>query len=159
MLVKGRKEDCDKWLAKMKSYDEPNHFFRIFDATVIEEYEENGGHCMRISGDCAWSLYSCCIDGYPTVDLFTENTRELHLKMEVYSSEPGMCFQEHYIYEYGECLANESRDYTEYYWDRREYPDFEEYRREEDIPDDVKESDFNEEICSVGGFPVWDFSI
>lgn len=160
MQIAGKKEDCDKWLAKIKSYDEPNHFWRM-DGTVYDEFDANGEHYMSISGDCAWSIQSCCrVGGYSQTDLLALNTKNLHLKMEVYSSEPGMCFQEHYIYEYGECLADECEDYMETWWDRDEYPDFEDYKKSWDVPDDVTESDYDEDgYRKIGGFPDWEFSI
>lgn len=161
MQIAGKKEDCDKWLARMRSYDEPNHFFRIFSNEVFDEFDAKGLHYMSISGDCAWSLDSCCRAGaYSDIDLFAANTEELHLKMEAFSSEPGVCFQEHYLYKYGECIVDECVDYMEFWWDRDKFPDFNEYKKEYDLPDSVTESDYDEEGCRrEGGFPVWKFSI
>ena len=123
MKVYGRREDCEEWLRRMKSYDAPNHFYRIFSSDVcVVGGGENGYHIM-IVGDCAWSLESCCrASGYSGgIDLFAVNTKELHLRMEAYSREPGIGFEEHYIYDKGECLADECEDLERHYYDRSEF--------------------------------------
>lgn len=59
MKVKGRKEACYEWLNRMKSYDAPKHFFRMFDPIEIEEEGYAGNdYFMILSGYCAWSLES-----------------------------------------------------------------------------------------------------
>lgn len=163
MMIKGSKENCRKWLRKMKSYDEPNHFWRIFDATVYDEQGTDDEYYINIMGDCAWSLESCCrTSGYSNgVDLFAVNTKELNICMEAYSREEGIGFEEHYIYDNdGICIVEECVDYLEIYWDKNECPDFETYKKEYEISDSVKESDFNEDgYHAEGGFPDWNFSI
>ena len=71
----------------MKDYSAKNYFHRIFEADMVDEYKrEEGVYVMHISGDCAWSLESCCrASGYSGgVDLFVENTKELNIDMETY---------------------------------------------------------------------------
>lgn len=163
MKIKGSKENCYRWLKKMKSYDEHNHFWRMFDPINIDD---EGGteydYYMKFSGDCAWSLESCCRDsGYSGgVDLFAENTKDLQIKMEAYSSEPGCCFQEHYIYDNGVCIADRCVDYHEIYWDRYEHKSFDSFKKEFELPAHIIESDFDDDgYCEIGGFPNWDFII
>lgn len=158
MKVKGTRESCEKWLKRMRSYDEPNHFFRMFEPISIDE---QGGskseYYMILSGDCAWSLETCCrTSGYSHgKDLFAENSSELHITMEAYSEEPGIGFQEHYIYRNGECIADECEDRAEWYWDKTEYPAFELFKRDNKLPDGVSEHDFDDGIYRFGGFREW----
>lgn len=158
MKIKGSRKNCEQWLKKMKSYDEENHFHRMFEPICIEEQGWSGSeYSMVLSGDCAWSLETCCrVSGYSNgVDLFAENSRDLHITMEAYSEEPGIGFQEHYIYRNGECIADECVDYTEWYWDKAESPYFETFKREVNLPDCVTERDFSDGIYQLGGFQCW----
>ncbi len=164
MLIKGTQENCYNFLKKMKSYDENDHFYRIFDACVVDEgHDGESNYFMVISGDCAWSLDSCCrASGYSNgIDLFSVNTKAFKLKLEAYSEEPGFEFQEHYIYDNGKCIICECVDYAEWFWDRSEQT-FEEYKKEmgECLPSSLTERDFNEEgYYYAGGFGDWSFEI
>lgn len=146
MKLVGNKEDCLEWLERMCDYEKPKHFFRIFSAEVYEEYMDEDTYVCFISGDCAWSIEVCCRGsewGYSGGrDLFAENTAELHLKMEVWSEEPGIGFQEHYIYDNGDCVEEACLDYNKFYWDKSEY---ETYRKLcADYPDAPPEEAFDE---------------
>lgn len=107
--IKGTRENCYKFLNKMTDYDEPNHFYRMFSAIDSAEEGTDDNFEMRIYGDCAWSLESCCrASGYSNgVDLFAVNTKDLDLELEAWSRETGFDFDEHYIYKKGECLESE----------------------------------------------------
>jgi len=152
MKVNGTKENREAWVKKMKDYDEPDHFYRIFSADVYDEDDDS----TYISGDCAWSIETCCRgSGYSGGDdLLAKNTKDLGLSVEIWSEEPGMAFQEHYIYNKGECEADECVEFHEHYWDESDYPTFAEYV--EDVWDGdcpVDEEDFDEEgWARVGGF-------
>lgn len=161
MKIRGSHENCNMWLNRMTLYNEQDHFYRIFDVQILEEGGTELDYYMILAGDCAWSLDTCCrANGYSNgFDLFALNTRGLSLKMEAYSSEPGIGFQEHYIYEYGECLEDECRDMREWFWDKYEYPDFKDFKAEEDLPDGIEESDFEEGCYIQGGFPEWRYEI
>lgn len=162
MKVRGKKENCQKWLQKMKSYDEPNHFWRMFDPIYIsDEGGTDDDYFMVFAGDCAWSLETCCRDsGYSGgVDLFEVNTRELHLKMEAYSSEPGCEFQEHYIYIDGECEVDDCVEWHEWYYDESDGT-FEEWKKMYGLPDYLSEDAFDEDgYYHEGGFSYWGFHI
>ncbi len=151
MKLVGDKKDRDAWLKKMESYDEDNHFHRIFWTEVYDEDEE----ATYIAGDCAWSVESCCRSGYTGgVDLLEKNSKDLNLTVEIWTTEPGMGFQEHYIYDKGECEEDECVDYSEHYWDRTDYPEFADYVNEwwgEECP--YVEEDFDEDgYMEEGGF-------
>ena len=85
MKIKGRKENVDKFVSYVKAdyhYDEiinenndkeavykeltsDKHFYRIFEACIIdEEIFENGDSEVIISGYCAWSILSCMTDDF-----------------------------------------------------------------------------------------------
>lgn len=153
MKIKGTKENCKKWLKKMSDCDEYNSFYGIFDAVVYDEGGTDESYYMYISGDCAWSLETCCrASGYSGgIDLFAENTLELSLIMEAWSTEIGWGFQEHYIYKHGQCIVDECRDYAEWYWDKDVYKTYKELKDE--YPDAPVEGEFDEDgYVHIGGF-------
>lgn len=151
MKVVGKQNDCRTFMTKLKSYDVADHFWRIFEADAQEEKNEEK-FSLYISGYCAWSLESCCrASGYSNgIDLFEVNTRELSLKMEAYSHEPGIGFEEHYIYDNGECIKEECVDMTEYFWDKSEFPTYEEFV--EEYPDAPPADSFEDYVSVAGGF-------
>jgi len=150
MKIRGNRENRDKWLDKMESYDEDNHFWRIFDVYVDAEPDS-----YITSGTCAWSIESCCrASGYSEgVDLFAVNSKDLDLVVEVWSEESEGCFfQEHYVYNRGKCVIAECRDFEIYWWDKDEFEDFEDWKREMDV-EGVKEEDFDADgYYREGGF-------
>ena len=158
MKIVGDKKNCDEFIKRLNSYEEPNHFWRIFSAEIygvdygIDDNDKNKV-AMYIDGDCAWSLESCCrASGYSNgVDLFAVNTKELDLEMEAYSREPGMCFEEHYIYKRGNCFADECLDINVYWWDTTEFPTFEEFKKEYPDAPSIEHFEENNEAI-VGGF-------
>lgn len=82
MRVEGKKDDVMEFHKRMQDYDAPNHLFRMFDASIINEQENNdGSFTIEVSGDCAWSIESCCrASGYSEgVDLLAVNSKELGL--------------------------------------------------------------------------------
>lgn len=148
--VKGYKDNVDAFIQILKNnfnyaeYDgniphaDGPHFFRIFESA--EEYSDIYGVCKisRIWIRCAWSVYCCMMDGpgsyyndcrdwkkydwYQGTHLLREAQR-LGLYIEVISSEPGMCFQEHIKTNQGILVKDECEDYQEYYigdWDTKE---------------------------------------
>lgn len=117
--------------------------------------EENGKHSAEIYGDCKWSIKASLIldaismrtnpemwtfgktnwkDILQFVTLY-EASEQLNLDVEVYSSEPGCEFQEHYLCRHGEVDIDEWVHYTE------------EYDEESD------------EYVKTGGYEDWSFSI
>lgn len=163
MKIKGFAWDCREWVRRMQNYNAPHHFFSIFSCDVYDEGETDDGDCyMQMFGDCAWSLDTCCRGkGYSgNEDLFSINTKELNLVMEVFSSEPGVGFQEHYLYDKGDCVEDQCEDYEEWFWDRTEYETFEQFKEGCDLPDSVTEDDLDDNSCyTVGGFGEWNFKI
>ena len=164
MKIKGNKENVYEFHKRMRDYDAPNHLWRMFEADVYDEKDnEDGTIKIDVAGSCAWSIETCCrASGYSDgVDLLEVNSRDLNLEIEIWSDESGMCFQEHYFYKNGECLIDDCVEWNEYYYDEYEYDSFEEFKRENDIPDDITEDDL-EDGCYYhdGGFDNYcEFSI
>ena len=161
----------------------PRHMYRVFEAHVVqepdmEELDENGNAECIISGYCAWSVAACMLDiGYGSYysdvrrdqsfgtspDVKRRDTHllleseNLGLDIEVFSKEPGMCFQEHYLIKNGELTVNETHEYNLVYWDKDEYPTIEEFN--EDNGTDYLETDFDEDgFFEVGGIE-WAYEI
>ena len=151
--ILGKKDNCQEFVERLESYHKPNHFWRFFDVDVYDEESVGDLTAMYISGDCAWSLESCCrASGYSGgVDLFAVNTEELSLSLEAYSREIGMLFEEHYIYKNGACITDDCRDIDVFWWDRDEYPTYGDFKK--DYPDAPPEACFADD-CEVitGGF-------
>lgn len=164
MKIKGNKENVYEFHKRMRDYDAPNHLWRMFEADVYDEKDnEDGTITIDVAGSCAWSIETCCrASGYSDgVDLLEVNSRDLNLEIEIWSDESGMCFQEHYFYKNGECLIDDCVEWNEYYYDEYECDSFEEFKRENDIPDDITEDDL-EDGCYYhdGGFDNYcEFSI
>lgn len=138
------------------------HFFRIENVDAMPIFKEGDGFATYAYGCCAHSVWTCMFSGEFTYfsDIaknvlmkqhatnMEEATRELGLKVQIYSSEPGLCFEEHYIVDNGEIVVNEEASYSEYYFD----PDretFEEFRTESGLPDTVTKDDLDECNCIV----------
>lgn len=156
MKIVGKRTNCRTFMTKLKSYDVPNHFYRIFDADIYAEEVEADGDTVSfiITGYCAWSLETCCrASGYSEgIDLFEVNTRDLDLKLEAYSRETGWELEEHYVYDKGKCITSELKDVIEYFWDEQEFPTYEAFKAE--YPDAPPEEDFDPDgrTALVGGF-------
>lgn len=196
MVVGGTKKDIKEWISRMRTRDNPNHFFRIFGINAYAVDAENiygfppDNHGMlrdvdvwindqnklcenvttsdnetlfvRIDGDCAWSLNTCCLGtGYADRDLFAQNTRELNLVMEAYSEEAGMCFQEHYVYDRGQCIESECVEFYSLHYDEEDWESFEKFKEEykDIIPTNATIDDLNDGgYYSAGGFEDWNFN-
>lgn len=153
MKVNGKKESQEKLLEIMKAdydyntmeFSADKHLFRIFEASLCEFSEDDD---FFISGYCAWSVYSCMMEGehsyynslkerFPNEfrgTTLVELSKELDLEIEVFSEEPGCGFMEHYIIKNGELIVNKCHEYEEVYDEK------------------------TEEYTSIGGID-WDYTI
>lgn len=172
MKVQGKEENVKEFIKIMQvdKYEGNVHMFRIFCAYVYEEgTDENGYYVAKLNGDCAWSVHTCMTEygyytdrkdspGIPT-HLAKESER-LGLMIDVYSTESGMAFAEHYTFYNGECICDETVDYFEYMLD--EYESVEEANEDLDINLTKEEFDFaieeNEGYIEVGGFGDYEFA-
>lgn len=108
------------------------HMYRIFEANVddIEQYGLQS--TVYIGGYCAWSVYCCMMDGeysyYNDHILFTagagndkygtyliNESKRLHLFIEIASSEPGMGFGEYYRMNNGIMFEDTTKPYASIY--------------------------------------------
>lgn len=162
MRVKGEPRNVDRFVNLMKAdYDEPKHFWRIFDAEVFDEECIDRMKIVDISGDCAWSVHSCMRDGFGTYadenpkssTTLEEQSELLQLAIEVYGSEPGVGFQEHYLYKNGEEIINDCEDYSEMYFeDEADFESMKEQRYCDGLSwDEVDEDGY----IKTGGIEDW----
>lgn len=180
MCVIGNKDGLEEFIKVIKadynygtmefSYD--RHLFRVFEADD-DEIEEIGPNLYQviISGNCAWSVASCMFDNHSTSyysslkrdypDAFRGTTlplesERLNLRIEVFSEECGMEFQEHYVIINGEVIVDECVDYSEYCLEEFATKEDAEEELDIEITDEEWET---EEYIKRGGFESWDFGI
>ena len=97
-------------------------------------------------GDCAWSISTAMPN-------LLEVSERLGLCIEVFSSEPGNGFQEHYIYDKGSLLVDECVDYCEYWVSGYGEEEIQELLEELEITREELFSKLNEdEDYCIGGF-------
>lgn len=118
MRIAGKKESVDQFIA-MLSGEAPIRLGRVFSVNTDEQFTPFPGNrgigYADVSGDCAWSIRESMLPGSnPSVTLATEAKR-LGLVIEGYSSEPGLCFQEHVLINKGDILTFDCVDYEEYF--------------------------------------------
>ena len=105
--------------------------FEFSDSAVedLKNLKANDEYCLQAWGDCAWSVFSTMFSGEHTyyTDLHKEHlakykkdpawtipiaAKMLKLDIEIYSTESGNCFAEHYIVnKEGKILKNEETEY------------------------------------------------
>jgi hypothetical protein len=90
------------------------------------------------------------------VTLF-EACEMFNVDMEVYSEEPGCCFQEHYLVINGDVLVDECEEWNEYWLD--DYETKEEAEEELGIVITNEEWESGDSFISRGGFGEWYFEI
>lgn len=189
MRIQGKSNDVEEVVKTIKAYynydtlefSHTQHLFRVFEADIIEDYEEDDIRSVQIDGECAWSVYSCMMSGKHTYyDIFkddfkddfrgttlTKLSKETHTMIEVFSEEIGVGFQEHYLIKHGQFLIKESIPYYEIDKDELEEDNITIEKRieqinEEIIPmgeqafamDNVKDEG---DVYIVGGVGNWDF--
>ncbi len=175
MHVKGKKENIEEFRQVMIDYERPQHFWRVFNADIdYGEPDKDGLTVALISGDCAWSVYSCMCTGKCTyaddvdesrrTSLQSESAR-LQLEIEVFSDEPGMAFQEHYYYNHGEEIISDCVDCRHYWFgenvgesEEDRLKRFSEFKAECGIDTNLTLDDLDDgsEIV-IGGYSPWTF--
>ena len=160
MRVEGKKDNVEKLLRIMK-YEEPIHMYRIFSAEIYDSKRKSEDvYVVSICGDCAWSVYVCMLEGNscyyqgePDGTSLLQLTKELNLKIEIFSSEPGIGFQEHYFIDKGKLIVDEEADYNEFWFDEENLSKEE---IEEEINRPITDEEFKDYLSegyfSRGGF-------
>lgn len=184
MKVIGQKHNVEEFIKIIKAdynyytnkFGFDRHLFRVFEAEVISDEMQGITRIVEISGYCAWSVHTCMLEGEHTyyndrlkesinygTSLLQESKR-LGLIIEVYSLEPGMCFQEHYLIHNNQLLADECVDYCEYYID--DINSYQEFVDRYGNCDDIDEAKFNQAknggvyssyYIESGGFGDWPY--
>lgn len=179
MHVRGRKEDIDEFIGVMLDYDLPRHFWRVFEAEqTLCHTDENNMTVVYIDGYCAWSVYTCMCTGVHTYanDVAEERrtslqkeSERLNLDIEVYSDEPGVGFQEHYLYKNGKEIIFDCVDCAHICFeeipgesDEERAKRFDEFKSEcpieIEVPLDEFDCDNGYYEIVVGGYDPWKFS-
>lgn len=109
MKIAGKPEQVSQFVHSL------NHGFgRIYsfeaDPIFAEKDPRPGSPLVAVvgQGDCAWSISTA-------MPKLQEESARLGLCIEAFSSEPGIGFQEHYLYDKGILLEDECVDYCEYW--------------------------------------------
>lgn len=174
LLVVGEKENVNEFISMM-DYTHPQGicFARIFEAyESLRKLLPDGRTAALIEGDCAWSVYSCMMEGYgtyysdkemrsgdPKLTTLTHESKRLGLDIEIFSEEPGIGFTEHYRIINGQILDYTCDDYSEYYYDSDEFPDFQDFIKEYGLPADLTIDDLDEGNCYCEGKQDWNFAL
>lgn len=172
LKVVGKKESVKEFLKVLQakySYHEDcfsfdRHFYRIFKTNVEEEGVLEDSYFATVSGSCAWSVNHSMRDGkFSCYGIFGKDkansrgtnlvleSKNLDLKVEIFSEEEGFSFQEHYLYETGVLLKEECADVTMINYD--DWDSLEEIN--EEFKTDFKEEDFKDGFIQFGGFDDW----
>lgn len=86
-----------------------------FDAEEIEKTDIPGVFQVNGYGDCAWSVLTAIQNYNGRHPSLESETGRLGLVVEVYSSEPGIGFQEHVLIAKGSVIESECLDYQEHW--------------------------------------------
>ena len=174
--VRGKKEKVEEFIKVIQSdynvdkntSEFDRHLYRVFDADVYDKKEENGLTTAYIAGTCAWSVHSCMMEGSYTYyneysKLETHGTsliqesKNLHLEIEVGSEESGCTFSEHFLINNGDMVIEECNDFYEIYWDGTP-ESLKEINEAHDL--NLTEKDFDEnDYYKIGGLDTIDFVI
>ena len=173
MFVRGKVENINLFYDAMCQKGNV-YMGRGVDAEINIDEEDGSAF---IDGWCKWSIQSALIGNAidmrnnptrwywgPNVDplklefvtLF-EACKKWNIDMEVYSEEPGCCFQEHYMVVNGDVVADECVEWNEYYLG--DFSSKEEAETELGIEITDEEWENKDEYISRGGFENWDFDI
>ena len=160
-------DDAIKELISMMTYEHPvYHFYRVFSADV---YETGNGY-VCICGDVAWSINSAmrsyegtCHRAGKQFAKIEKVSKHLKLEIEIFSSEPGIGFQEHFLFRDGETLIQDCDDYMCYWFDEAQYAGatredrFAEFIEERGIKISIDELDENNEyhVGGIEGYGEW----
>ena len=152
MKITGRKENAEELIEMMKWQGkyEDNGLGRIYDCWVsgTEEYNDSFVS-VYVNGNCAWSVLTAMRNYNGRHPSLESETERLGLLVEVYSSEPGMCFQEHCMIDRGEVVFEECIEYEEHWIG--EFDSIEEYNKEcgTNFTEDMIQ---DEEYIYIGGY-------
>lgn len=120
-----------------------------FEADEIEKTNIPGVYQTRGAGDCAWSVLTAMQNYGGRHPSLESETGRLGLVVEVYSSEPGIGFQEHILIAMGSVIISDCVDYSEHWVEGPEH--LEEYNQEYGTDFTPDMLDENGDVC-IGGY-------
>lgn len=129
----------------------------IEECNVYNEKEtKDGEYVIEMSGDCAWSVSTAMLSNGTGIYNIEDLSQDLKLKIEVYSEEYGIGFQEHYFFDNGNQLIDEiCTDAFEFYIENEDdLKEVNELYGTSYIMDDVEDG-----YIHIGGYGDWDFEI
>ena len=149
------------WCADPKNFTHTPHFFRVFSAILMDDPIWHSGvyKAASIQFEVAWSVYCCMFPGeWSYYDSFEKDhpgqhygsnilieSKRLQLEIEIWSYEPGMCFQEHYKICSGILVRDETFSFKALWLE--DYSNYEEFKKVCDDPAiTLTEQQFNERI-------------
>lgn len=158
MKIAGKEENVNelvemlKWEGRFKDAGLGRVY--SFDTNDLEA-DVPGSQLVAVTGagDCAWSVL-CALQNYhdrhPSLE---SETKRLGLVVEVFSSEPGCCFQEHILINQGEVVFSDCVDYEEHWIEGMSEEDIADLCDEKEITKEKLMSSLNDngDYC-VGGF-------
>lgn len=122
MRITGKEEAIKEFASMLRWEGKFEHagLGRVYDfepdIAELEETAVPGIYTVTGYGSCAWSVLTAMCEEYrkdaPSLESETER---LGLVVEIYSSEPGCCFQEHYLIAKGDVITDECVDYEEHW--------------------------------------------
>lgn len=158
---KNNPNDFTTWCTDLSNFTHIPHFFRVFEAQLINNPVWHSGvyKCVSISIEVAWSVYCAMMPGpFSYYDVFEKEhhgnhfgsniikeSKRLQLEIEIWSYEPGMMFQEHYKICSGVLVKNEEFNFKgSWLEDYSNYQEFKDnYKGNEPI---ITEQEFNKRI-------------
>lgn len=162
MKVTGKASNIKEFIEiiQRKNHEEGRHLHMVFLANVEEQTIEDG--FVYIVGNCAWSVRVCMMEGThtyfnnssPNATSLTRESERLTLTIEVYSEEPGNCFEEHYVIVNGEVIVSENVKMTAYCTDK--FDTVEEMNKKYNTHFTNEEFELSNYI-KKGGFGDWKF--
>lgn len=128
MTIKGELQDI-KEFRKIMEYKHPDKlcFSRVFEDSIYDEKHpktKDNKYIDTFYGECAWSVYTCMLDGentyynknkdnkntnYKITNVLLESKR-LNLEIEIYSEEYGYNFEEYFYIKNGELIEHAEED-------------------------------------------------
>ena len=167
MSIYGKEKDADEFFEILNNDYDKRHMFRIFSAYLYEKEVIDGIAHLTVAGSCAWNCLICMTEGDGSYFLSSDDpnktslfieTKRLHLAVELYSEEPGMQFQEHFIFIDGKAVCEDCIDYEEWYIEDESTLESHNESHPEHILTMDEVENLDEPIFKYGGYESWDFT-
>lgn len=101
MKATGSPEELREFIEVIQrdNYESGRHFFRVFEASIADEETVSEGY-VEISGECAWSVYSCMMEGPSTYaeDAF-KKYEEAKKEIEKHKGKKDLVSRNNYLYD------------------------------------------------------------